>query len=161
QLTSMRLAGGYNGTPASRCALPIASQGAQAARSDIAGVFIHATAVRNLIERDAVSELGVPMRAILTIAFATLIAIAACLFVPTGVLFIHLGFMAIYTVCALSRFVHGLALPLTEPALAGLAAAAMMIGYRFVVADRDQRFLRKSFALYLAPEIIDTMVASG
>jgi adenylate cyclase len=161
QLTSMRIAGGYDGTPASRCALPIASQGAQAARSDIAGVFIHATAVRNLIERDAVSELGVPMRAILTIAFATLIAIAACLFAPTGVVFIYLGVMAIYTACAVSLFVHGLALPLTEPALAGLAAAAMMIGYRFVVADRDQRFLRKSFALYLAPEIIDTMVASG
>nr|GAJ30883.1 adenylate cyclase 1 [Bradyrhizobium sp. DOA9] len=30
-----------------------------------------------------------------------------------------------------------------------------------MLADRDERFLRKSFALYLAPEVIETMVASG
>ena len=56
---------------------------------------------------------------------------------------------------------HALALPPTEPALASLAALAMMIGYRFVLADRDERFLRQSFAFYLAPEVINTMVASG
>jgi adenylate cyclase len=161
QLTSMRLAGGFDGTPASRCALPVASQGAPAARSDIAGVFIHATAVRNLIERDAVSELGFPMRTILTIALAALVAFAARLFAPTSATFAYLGIMAVYTACAVGLFVRGLALPLTEPALAGLAAAAMMIGYRFVIADREERFLRKSFGFYLAPEIIEIMVAAG
>ncbi len=30
-----------------------------------------------------------------------------------------------------------------------------------MLADRDERFLRKSFALYLAPEVVDSMVASG
>jgi adenylate cyclase len=161
KLTSMRLSGGYDGTPAARCALPASTQAAPATRSGIAGVFIHATAVRNLMERDAVSELGFPMRTILTIAFAALIAIAASLFAPSGAVLAYLGVMAIYTACAVSVFVHGLALPVSEPALAGLAAAAMMIGYRFVIADREERFLRKSFAFYLAPEIIDTMVASG
>jgi adenylate cyclase len=62
---------------------------------------------------------------------------------------------------AVGAFVHALALPLTEPALASLAALAMMIGYRFVLADRDERFLRRSFAFYLAPEVINTMVTSG
>lgn len=161
KLTSMRLSGGYDGTPAARCTLPAPAGTVQKARSDIAGVFVHATAVRNLIERDAVTELGFPLRTILTIAFAAIIACTACMLAPDGALIAWLGLTLAYAVVAVSAFVHALALPLTEPALAGLAALAVMIGYRFVLADRDERFLRKSFALYLAPEVIETMVASG
>ncbi|MGT2437773.1 CHASE2 domain-containing protein [Bradyrhizobium betae] len=161
KLTSMRLAGGYDGTPAARCVLPAPASAAPKARSDIAGVFVHATAVRNLIERDVVTELGFPMRAVLTIAFAAIIAVTACMLAPGGALIAWLALTAVYTAMAVGVFVQALALPLTEPALASLAALAMMIGYRFVLADRDERFLRRSFAFYLAPEVIDTMVASG
>ena len=37
----------------------------------------------------------------------------------------------------------------------------MTIGYRFVVADRGKRLLRQSFALYLAPAVIEKMMASN
>ncbi|MCK1651921.1 adenylate/guanylate cyclase domain-containing protein [Bradyrhizobium sp. 149] len=161
KLTSMRLSGGYDGTPGPRCALPVPAGIAQKARSDIAGVFVHATAVRNLIERDAVTEIGFPLRTILTIAFAAIIACAACILAPGGAVIAWIVLTAAYTAVTVGTFVHAVALPLTEPALASLAALAMMIGYRFVLADRDERFLRKSFAFYLAPEVIDTMVASG
>jgi adenylate cyclase len=161
KLTSMRLAGGYDGTPAARCALPTPAGAAQKARSDVAGVFVHATVVRNLIEHDAVTELGFPARTILTIVCSAIIACAACMLAPGGALIAWLGLTAVYTVVAVGAFVQALALPLTEPALASLAALAMMIGYRFVLADRDERFLRRSFAFYLAPEVINTMVASG
>ncbi|WP_409190112.1 CHASE2 domain-containing protein [Bradyrhizobium sp. RDM4] len=161
KLTSMHLSGGYDGTPGARCTLPASAQAVQRARSDIAGVFVHATAVRNLMERDGVTELGVPARTFVTIAFAAIIALAACLLAPAGAVLTWFALTGAYTAVAVSRFVHALALPLTEPALAGLAALAMMIGYRFVVADREERFLRKSFALYLAPEVINGMVSSG
>jgi adenylate cyclase len=161
KLTSLRLVGGADGAPAPRCALPAPGKTAAAARSTIAGVFVHATAVRNLIERDAVRELGFPLRTILTITIAALVAFAACLLPPGAAVAAWLVLTAIYATCATSLFVRGLALPLTEPALAGLAALAMMIGYRFVIADREERFLRRSFGFYLAPEVIDTMVASG
>jgi len=161
KLTSMRFAGGYDGAPGVRCALPAPASTSQKARSDVAGVFVHATVVRNLIERDAVSELGFPARTILTIVFAAIIACAACMFAPGGALIAWFGLTAIYAAATVGAFNHALALPLTEPALASLAALAMMIGYRFVLADRDERFLRKSFAFYLAPEVINTMVASG
>ncbi|EHR01290.1 adenylate/guanylate cyclase domain-containing protein [Bradyrhizobium sp. WSM471] len=161
KLTSMRLSGGYDGTPGPRCAQPAPASTAQKARSDIAGVLVHANAVRNLIERDAVTELGFPLRSILTIVLAAIVACAACVLAPGGALIAWLGLIAVYAAVAVGAFVYALALPLTEPALASLAALAMMIGYRFVLADRDERFLRKSFAFYLAPEVIDTMVASG
>ncbi|MCP3397368.1 adenylate/guanylate cyclase domain-containing protein [Bradyrhizobium sp. CCGB20] len=160
KLTSMRLAGGHDGAPAARCALPGPARIAKA-RSDVAGVFVHAAVVRNLIERDAVTELGFPLRTILTIVFAAVIACAACMLAPSGALIAWFALTAVYAAVAVGAFVHALALPLTEPALASLAALAMMIGYRFVLADRDERFLRKSFAFYLAPEVINTMVASG
>ncbi|MET4118658.1 adenylate cyclase [Bradyrhizobium sp. JR1.5] len=161
KLTSMRLSGGYDGTPGPRCAQPAPASTVQKARSDIAGVFVHANAVRNLIERDAVTELGFPLRSILTIVFAAIVACAACVLAPGAALIAWFGLTAVYAAVAVGAFVHALALPLTEPALASLAALAMMIGYRFVLADRDERFLRKSFAFYLAPEVIETMVASG
>lgn len=159
--TSMRLAGGYDGTPAARCALPALASAAREARSEIAGVFVHATVVRNLIEHDAVTELGFPLRPLLTIMFAAVVACAACMLAPGGAVVAWLALSVAYTAVAVSSFVHALALPLTEPVLAGLAALATMIGYRFVIADREERFLRKSFAFYLAPEVIDSMVASG
>ncbi|MBR0859016.1 adenylate/guanylate cyclase domain-containing protein [Bradyrhizobium liaoningense] len=160
KLTSMRLSGGHDGTPAARCALPAPARPTKA-RSDVAGVFVHAAVVRNLIERDAVTELGFPLRTILTIAFAAIVACAAGVLAPSGAVITWLALSAAYAAAAVGAFVYALALPLTEPVLAGLAALAMMIGYRFVLADRDERFLRRSFAFYLAPEVIDTMVASG
>lgn len=152
KLTSMRLSGGYDGSPAPRCALPAPAGTAQKARSDIAGVFVHATVVRNLIERDAVTELGFPARTVLTIAFAAIIACAACMLAPGGAVIAWLALTAVYAAVAVGAFVHALALPLTEPALASLAALAMMIGYRFMLADRDERFLRKSFAFISRPK---------
>jgi adenylate cyclase len=52
-------------------------------------------------------------------------------------------------------------LPLSEPFLAGLAAMAAIVAYRFVVTDKGERLLRRSFALYLAPQVIDKMLASN
>jgi adenylate cyclase len=80
---------------------------------------------------------------------------------PVSAAVIYLGMVAIYTMSATAAFVQSLALPLSEPILAGFAAAAAMVGYRFVAADREDRFLRKSFALYLAPQVIETMLTSG
>ncbi|MBR0793008.1 adenylate/guanylate cyclase domain-containing protein [Bradyrhizobium manausense] len=161
KLTAMRLAGGYDGTPAARCALPAPARAAQKARNDVAGVFVHATAIRNLLERDAVTELGFPLRALMAIMFAAIVACAACMLAPSGALIVWLTLSAAYTAAAVGTFVHALALPLTEPVFSGLAALTMMGGYRFAIADREERFLRKSFAFYLAPEVIDGMVASG
>ena len=58
-------------------------------------------------------------------------------------------------------FNHALALPIAEPFLASLFALAATIGFRFVVADKDRRLLQKSFALYLAPHVINRMLSSN
>ena len=62
---------------------------------------------------------------------------------------------------ATAAFTHSLALPLVEPSIAGAAAIVATVAYRFVVTDRDKHMLRKSFSLYLAPQVIDKMIASN
>ena len=56
---------------------------------------------------------------------------------------------------------NGLVLPIVEPFIAGLGALVATIGYRFVATDKDRRLLQKSFALYLAPHVINRMLASN
>lgn len=160
KLTSMRLSSGLEGAAAPRCALPGAVRAGHLARNTMAGVFVHATAVRNLMERDAAVEPGFPLRATITAALAFVAAMAACAFAPAIALLVFLSVILVHTGIATGLFVHSLAIPVIEPAAAGISALAMTVGYRFMVAEREERFLRKSFALYLAPQVIDTMLAS-
>jgi adenylate cyclase len=161
--TSKRFATGLERSAAPRCAPATApSTVARFGRSSIAGVYIHATAVSNLLFRDALVELGRQPTTALAIGFALLIAIAARLFAPATAASIYLGMVALWTLCAtiaIQRLL--LVLPLSEPFIAGLASLAATIAYRLVVTDRGQRLLRRSFALYLAPQVIDKMLASN
>jgi adenylate cyclase len=161
--TSKRFATGLERSAAPRCAPAAApSTVARFGRSSIAGVYIHATAVSNLLFRDALVELGRQPTTALAIGFALLIAIAARLFAPATAASIYLGMVALWTLCAtiaIQRLL--LVLPLSEPFIAGLASLAATIAYRLVVTDRGQRLLRRSFALYLAPQVIDKMLASN
>jgi adenylate cyclase/guanylate cyclase len=80
---------------------------------------------------------------------------------PTAALLAFLGAIAIYLIGATVAFNHALVLPLSEPFIAGFAALAAMVGYRFMITDKDRRLLQKSFALYLAPDVINRMMASN
>lgn len=161
KFTSKRFATGLDASQAPRCALPPAQSGAaQFKRSSIAGVYIHATAVRNLMMREAVVEPGRLRTALISIAFAALTALAARMLAPGGAAAVYLGMAAVWTACATIVFTRSLALPLSEPFLAGMTAVVATVAYRLVVADRGERLLRNSFALYLAPQVIDKMLAS-
>jgi adenylate cyclase len=159
KLTSKRFTTGLDGSRAPRCALPQPVAG-KFKRSSIAGVYIHATAVRNLIAQNAVVEPGRLPTAFIAIAFAALAALAARMLAPGAAAALHLGMVVIWTGGATLAFARSLALPLSEPFLAGIAAMVAIVAYRLVVVDRGERLLRKSFALYLAPQVIDKMLAS-
>src|ERR1700761_8104526 len=70
KVTSKRFATGLDQANAPRCVLPPAVPSpARFGRSTIAGVYIHATAVSNLIDRDALVELGQAPTMLLAIGF--------------------------------------------------------------------------------------------
>jgi adenylate cyclase/guanylate cyclase len=161
RITSKRFATGVQGAHAPRCALPEHSDSGRFKRSSIAGIYIHATAVNNLIARNAAVELGrLPIAAIAAL-LAAFTALAARTLKPLGAVLVFVTVIALYTIAATLAFNHSLVLPLSEPFIAGFAALAAMVGYRFRIADKDRRLLQKSFALYLAPDVIDRMLASN
>ncbi|HMM90645.1 adenylate/guanylate cyclase domain-containing protein [Bradyrhizobium sp.] len=161
QQTSKRLATGIEGARAPRCTTESTPVKAGFRTSTIAGVYIHATAVNNLIQQDAVVEPGPLVRFLISAVFAALAAVAAWRLRPLSAALAWAAVIAISVAGATIAFSQALALPIAEPFLASLFALAATIGFRFVVADKDRRLLQKSFALYLAPHVINRMLSSN
>ena len=160
KLTSKRFATAPEGARAARCALAAQWAGGRFARDSIAGVYVHATAVNNLIRRDALLEPGRTGSIVAAVAFAALTAAVALVLAPLSASLAYLGLAAAWTGGATAAFTQAVMIPLAEPLAAGLLALGATIGYRFVIADKDERLLRESFALYLAPEVIERLMAS-
>ncbi len=160
RLTSKRFATGVESERAPRCLLQPTLAGGPV-RESISGVYAHATAVSNLVRREAVTELGLPVIAAISVALALLTAGAALSLGPARATLAWAAGAVVWTAVATAVFRGGLALPLLSPLLASLAMLAITVGYRFMVADKDKRLLRQSFALYLAPAVIDRMLASN
>lgn len=159
-LTSKRLATGIEGARAERCALPVLDLSGGFARDSLAGAYVHATAINNLIRGDSLSE---PRRAATWAAaavFAIIAAGAGLLLAPLAAVALVSGVALAWTAAATWAFASAVVLPLLDAALAGLLALVAAIAYRSVVADRDKLFLRRSFALYLAPPVIEKMLAA-
>ena len=161
KITSKRFATAPEGARAERCTLPMPADGQKFARDSIAGVYIHATAVNNLMRNDGLAEFGRGGVAFASFALAALAAAVALALGPILAACATMGLGAVWTAGATVAPRHALALPLIEPILASLAALGATIGYRFVIADSGKRLLRRSFALYLAPAVIEKMLSSN
>jgi len=161
RMTSKRFATGIEGARMPRCTSVSTPVSSIFRTSTIAGVYIHATAVNNLISRNVVVEPGPLARFLISALFAALAAIAAWLLRPVIAALGWTVLMVSGIAGATVAFNHALALPIAEPFLASLIALASTIGFRFVVADKDRRLLQKSFALYLAPHVINRMLSSN
>ncbi|GLH77814.1 adenylate/guanylate cyclase domain-containing protein [Bradyrhizobium sp. SSBR45G] len=160
RLTSKRFATRAEGARRPRCALEERKVTETFARSTIAGVYIHATAVNNLVRQDAAIEMSRLAIFGIAMTMALLAALLARLLRPTFAAGL-LGLLAVvYAALATALFNQAIVLPLAEPLAAGVLALAATTGYRFMVTDKDRRLLQKSFAYYLAPREIDRMLAS-
>ena len=162
QVTSKRFATTPENPSSVRCVLPQPPPSTVFARDSTPGVYTHATAVNNLMRGDALVEVGRLGRGAIALAFAAITAAATLILPLFAAVPAYLAAVLVWTVGAVVVFTYSpLALPLIEPALAGIVSLGAATGFRFLVADKDRRFLRKSFALYLAPSVIEKMVASN
>jgi adenylate cyclase len=161
RLTSKRFTTQTEGARRPRCALAEKPVAARFAHSTIAGVYIHATAVNNLIAKDAAVELGQLPAFAITALTALLAAALACLLRPVGAAAAFVAASVVGAGAAAIAFNHAVVLPLAQPVAAGIAALVATIGYRFVTSDTERRLLQRSFAYYLAPHVIEKMLASN
>jgi adenylate cyclase len=161
RLTSRRFVKMTDGIAAPpRCMHP-PMQLAAAPRDSIAGVYIHATAVNNILD-------GRPLRDWSAVSSVT-IAILLSLLVAAAVfqMRLRLGLAATAAAILLLPFAAilllqgGGVMPWLSLAAAMAATAAATVAYRFAVSDRDRRLIAKLFSLYLPPVVVERMVAGG
>jgi serine phosphatase RsbU (regulator of sigma subunit)/CHASE2 domain-containing sensor protein len=136
KITSKRFATAPEGGRAERCALTAPTVGQTFIRDSIAGVYVQATAVNNLVRGDALFEFDRISTGLASFALAALAVAAALTLGPTGAALAFLGIAAAWSAGATIAFRDALAVPLVEPLLTALAALGTTIGYRLVVADR-------------------------
>ncbi len=164
KLTSRRLMNLPEGSGlAARCVNPVPADfyNADAVRDSLPGVYVHAQALNDLLRHDALRRLGRPWAALLTLGIACSLGLMI-LWLGPGAAGAGLGIMAAaWTGVAILVFQVGVALPLFDPILAGVASYVALVGYRFVVVDRHARQLRQAFSLYLPARVINRMVAAG
>jgi len=162
QVTSKRFATTPENPNSPHCVLPPPPRSTAFARDSTPGVYTHATAVNNLIRGDALIEVGRVGAAAIAFAFAAVIAVLTLTLPLIAAVPAYAVAVLLWTLVAVLAFIYSpLALPLIELVLAGMLSLGAATGFRFLVADKDRRFLRKSFALYLAPSVIEKMVAAN
>lgn len=143
-----------------RCVHPVMQLSA-VPRDSIAGVYIHATAVNNILD-------GRPLRDWSTAA-AVFAAVALCLLTAAGVFHLPLRIglagtavaILLLPFAAILLLQGGGVMPWLSLAVAMTATAAVTVAYRFAVSDRDRRLIAKLFSLYLPPLVVERMVAGG
>ncbi len=163
KLTSRRFMTGPEGAAyGPRCALPMRTDIVRedVVRDAIPGVFIHATFVNNLLRGGGLVELGSAGEGL---AAALLLAATAgaALVLPATTFVAAFGGLALaWTAGSVVALEHALVWPFLTSLVASFFAGAALLGYRFAVADKDKRLLRKSFGLYLAPAMVDRLMTA-
>ena len=158
KLTSSRLVGtrdGSNWPPRCATAAPVRET---YNRDTLPGVYVHATAVNNLVRADL---LDVPDRAAQVFYALPLLLIAAgvTLAFPIAAAAVGtLAFVLLWLGIAVIAFDGNVVLPLIDPVAGGAILFSVLAAYRFAITDRDKRQLRKSFSLYLAAPVVDRLV---
>ena len=164
KLTSQRLvtAPEGQGLPA-RCVNPVMSElyieGLR--RDTIPAVYVQAHAINNMLRGDALREFGrgATGLVVLALTFAMAAVTMTLSFAGAG-LTLLLGAVA-WTGVAIMGFADAQVLPLLRPLASAAVAATILLGYRFTVADRDKRYIRQVFSLYVPAAVADRMVAEG
>ena len=163
-LTSKRfMAGPERDRPAPRCVHPVMNELflRDGRRQSIPGVIVQATAIDNLVRNNGL----VPSTPVEEAAIVLFLAVACMLMFQrmplgrsvTGLL----AFGATWILASTCTLVLGFVLPGLTLAVALAAAAVIGVIYRYFVSDRERNAIRRYFSLYLAPDIVNRLLASG
>lgn len=128
-------------------------------RETISGVFIHAVAVNNLLRGDGLRQFDPLISLLFAMSLAIAIAIVTLLLRPVIAVSILFAASLIWAGLATALFQQAIVLPLVDPVTAGALSFVGVLGFRFAVVDKSSRFLRKAFESYVAPELVEALVA--
>ncbi len=130
-------------------------------RDTIPAVYVHAHAINNLLRGETLREPDRTIIGLFVLLITAAIAAATMVlsFVAAGLALLF-GSL-VWTGLAIWLFADAQVLPLLRPLISAAVTAAALLGYRFTIADRDKRYIRQAFSLYLPGSVVDRMIASG
>jgi len=163
KLTSRRFMAGPEGAAyGPRCALPARDDIVRddVIRDAIPGVMVHAAFVNNLMRGGGLRELGHAGEGLAAALLVAATAAAALTLPASGTALAFLGLAALWTGASVLALHLAVVWPFLTALVAAAVAGAALQGYRFAVADKDKRLLRRSFGLYLAPAMVDRLMAA-
>ena len=123
------------------------------------GALIHATAINNLLQRNALEIASRSTGILVVFLLSLVVAVLTLRLRPIRASLAALGVGLLWTIIAVVVFRDGLVLPLADAVTSGGLSFAGLLGYRFAVSDRQRNRIAKSFSLYLAPAVIERMLA--
>lgn len=163
RLTTKRLTTAPDGANAPpRCRLePMLLARADLARDSIPGVYIHATAINNLLADGAWHEVSSGVRFALALLLALAMIMAAFRLPLAVAASAAAALVLVLPLAAAFLLLHHLALPWLTLEAVMLLALGGGTAYRITVTDQDKRLIARLFALYLPGSVIDGMLRSG
>jgi adenylate cyclase len=130
-------------------------------RSVTPGYLIHATALDNLLHGDPLRRVPLSGRVAAALVLGALTSVIVVgLTVRPGAL-TATGLMVLHAAAAALAFeFRNVWVDVVVPTIAIGLAYAGGTGYAYLTEGRERRFLKGAFARYLAPEVVDALVAS-
>ncbi|MBS0333503.1 MAG: adenylate/guanylate cyclase domain-containing protein [Proteobacteria bacterium] len=127
-------------------------------RSSMPGVMIHAAAINTLTKGLALSQLGLPATFLL-VGLATFGLAAAFLALPpvTGAA-VGLAALAAEGAASVAALEARTVAPASSLLATAILAYTLIYAYRFVIEDREKRWVQHAFRHYLAPALVDQLM---
>ncbi|WP_245815227.1 CHASE2 domain-containing protein [Shimia gijangensis] len=130
----------------------------------VPGVSIHAQVIEQVIQGKMLQRSD-NTAALELIAYVALgMVVTSLMSISGSVISFLVGGLAASFVLGLSWFAFQTGLILfdaTFPMIGGIVNFGILAGYLFIAAESDKRVIKRSFAHYVAPEILDQMEESG
>ncbi len=131
---------------------------AAAVSGTMAGVYLHVATIRQLLGSGGRERPGRLLSWGLLFVTAVLFATASLTARPLAIAGISLLAVGAPFAAALILYEAAIVLPLGGLCIAALGGVGAMTAYRRIVLDRDKRYLRRVFSLYLPNSQIDELV---
>jgi adenylate cyclase len=126
-------------------------------RRSMPGVMIHAAAINTLTKHIALRQAGAGATFAVVAAATTFLA-AAFLFLPpvTGAA-VGLGALAAELLASVAALKADVVAPAPSLLAAAVLSYTLVYAYRFVIEDREKRWIQHAFRHYLAPALVDQL----
>lgn len=125
------------------------------------GVNVQALAIHQFASGDSLAPLPLWLANLIPFALAILAGVFSAFLTPLWAIGGVLALLGSWFALSIACFQQGWWIPLLPAFGAALTTTVSMVALRYLLEEREKRFLHASFKTYLSSELIDQMIESG